>query len=72
MYTSFESAKKKDIFLWCDGCDDGSSQKKDTSAKHADREIEIDKIVDELKDIHSDGTTTSLVGTNDSKWHTHK
>ena len=54
MYLSFESAKKRDILLWCDGYEDGSNQKKDTSTKQADREAEIDRLVDELKEIHSD------------------
>jgi len=54
MYSSFESAKKKDILLWCDGYEDGSNQKKDAGTKQADREAEIDRLVDELKELHSD------------------
>ena len=54
MYSSFESAKKKDILLWCDGYEDGSNQEKDADTQQADREAEIDSLVDELKEFHSD------------------
>jgi len=54
MYLSFESAKKRGILLWCDGYEEAGNQKKDTSTKQADREAEIDRLVDELKEIHSD------------------
>ena len=50
MYTSLASAKKREVLLWCDGCaEDGNSQKRD---KYCEKEVELDKLVDEIKDIH--------------------
>ena len=42
IYTSLVSVKKREVLLWCDGrAEDGNS-----------REVELDKLVDEIKDIH--------------------
>ena len=50
MYTSLASAKKREVLLWCDGrAEDGNSQKKD---KYCEKEVELDKLIDEIKDIH--------------------
>ena len=58
MYTSLASAKKREVLLWCDGrAEDGNSQKKD---KYCEKEVEIDKLVDEIKDIHEGDEYTEL------------
>jgi len=46
----------KDIFLWCDGCDDSRKRQKDESptlSKRACKETEVDGVCNELKELHS-------------------
>ena len=64
MYAELRQAGKNDVCLWCDGCSEESEsenqrkRKRDGSpgppSKRAEKEREIDDLVAELKEMHSD------------------
>ncbi len=62
MYSELRHGGKTDMCLWCDGCseesENQSKRKRDGSpgptSKRAEKEREIDDLVTELKEMHSD------------------
>ena len=60
MYSELRQINKTSVCLWCDGCESENPRKRKRdgspghTSKRAQKEGEIDDIVAELKEIHSD------------------